>query len=155
MALTNLINRIQALEVFDLESTVIEIINEYGWYISGLIRLQLQEGKDADGKNVTIFGRDYYSDRTIFDKEHGNYPALGKFTEWITNYRTGRFYSSLVTKAEGKTFKTESDVFYFEEILKRSGEKIIMLNKDHLQQFTKEILIPQIKLRFKALKGGV
>ncbi len=153
MALNNLAKRINALEAFDLESVVISIINEYGWYISGLLKLQLQEGKDFEGNPVTIFGRDYYKDSTIFDKEHGLYPPLGKQTEWITNYKTGAFYASLVTVAEGRVFKTESDLFYFEEILKRSGDKIMKLNKEHLQEFTQEILIPQIKIRFNALKG--
>ena len=155
MALNNLAKRINALEQFDIESEIISIINEYGWFISALLRLQLQEGKDSEGNPVTIFGRDYYKDATIFDKEHGLYPPLGKQTEWITNYKTGAFYASLVTIAEGRVFKTESNVFYFEEILKRSGDRIMKLNKEHLRQFTVEILIPQLRVKFKSLQGGV
>lgn len=155
MPLNNLFRKIEALSVFDIEKEVIDIINRNGFYISALLRLQLQEGKDMNDEPVTIFGRDHYSDRTIFDKEHGNYAPLGKQTEWITNYRTGAFYASLVTVAEGKIFRTESNVHYFDEIIKRSGDKIIKLNKKHLIEFTQEILIPELRLRWRAQSSGL
>lgn len=151
MPLDNLYRKIEALEAFDIEKETIDIINKNEYYITALLRLQLQQGLDSEDKPVTIFGRDYYKDSTIFDKEHGNYPPLGKQTEWITNYRTGAFYTSLFTVARGNTFKTESDVPYFEEILKRSGDVIMKLNKEHLLQFSKEILIPQLRIRFLSL----
>jgi hypothetical protein len=155
MPLDNLFRRINALQKFDVERETIVIINEYGWYITDLLRAQLSAGKDSNDQPVTIFGRDYYSDRTVFDKTFGAYPPLGKITEWITNYRTGAFYSSLVTKANGRTFKIESDVPYFEDILKRSGDRIMKLNSEHLKQFVREILKPQLQARYKVFKGGV
>lgn len=151
MPLNNLFKKIEALQVFDVEKETISIINENEHFITALLRLQLQAGKDMNDEPVTIFGRDYYSDRTVFDKEHGNYPPLGRQTEWITNYKEGYFYASLVTVAKGHTFKTVSDVPYFEEILKRSGDSIMQLNKQHLEQFSKEILIPQLRERWKSL----
>jgi len=154
MPLNNLFKKIEAIDAFDIEQEIIDIINKNGDYISGLLRLQLQEGKDFEGKNVTIFGRDHYSDATIFDKErHG--VGLGKQTEWITNYKTGFFYSTLVTTAKGRYFKTESSVPYFEDILKRSGDRIMKLNKYHLEEFSKEILIPELKRRFKKKLNGI
>lgn len=149
MPLNNLFKKIEALELFDIQKETIDIINENGYYITALLRLQLQEGKDMFDEPVTIFGRDYYSDRTIFDKEHGNYPALGKQTEFITNYRMGYFYNSLVTVAQGRVFKTESNVPYFDEIIRRSGDKILKLNNKHLGQFRNEILIPELRLRWR------
>lgn len=153
MALKNLEKRIKALELFDIEKETIDIINKNGYYITALLRLQLQQGKDANDDPVTIFGRDHYSDRTVFDKEHGNYAPLGKQTEWITNYKSGAFYSSLKTTADNRTFKTESDLDYFQDILERSGEVIMKLNKEHLIQFRDEILIPELKKIFNTLKG--
>jgi hypothetical protein len=155
MPLDNLRKKINALQVFDIEKDTIDIINKNEYYITALLKLQLQEGKDSEGKNVTIFGRDYYSDRTIFDKEHGNYPPLGKLTQWITNYKTGAFYASLITVAQGRVFKTESDVAYFDKIIQRSGDKIMKLNKQHLVEFAEEILVPELRKRFKDLSNGV
>lgn len=155
MPLTNLKNKIRAIQVFDIEKETIDIINKFGWYITGLVRLQMQQGLDSEDQPVKIFGRDYYSDRTVFDKEHGNYPPLGKVTQFITNYRTGEFYGSLKTTAKGTVFSTQSNVPYFEDIIKRSSDKIIKLNKIHLAEFTREILIPQLRLRYKALQGGI
>ena len=153
MPLNNLFKKIEALELFDIEKETIDIINKNGYYISALLRLQLQQGKDSLGQDIKVFGRDYYSDRTVFDKTHGNYPALGKVTAYITLFKTGQFYMGLDTKASGRTFKTESDVSYFEEILAMVGENVMKLNKEHLEQFSQEILIPQLRARFKAMSG--
>lgn len=155
MPLLHLQARIRALQQFDVAKEAADIINKNGHYITALIRLQLQSGKDMNDDAVTIFGRDYYSDRTIFDKEHGNYDALGKFTDWITNYKSGDFYRSLETTASGTVFKTSSNLPYFDEILQRSGDKIMKLNKKHLKEFTEEILVPELRRRFKALEHGV
>lgn len=151
MPLNNLFRKIEALERFNIEKEIVDIINKNGDYITGLLRLQLQEGKDSNNENITIFGRDHYSDLTIFNKEmHG--VGLGKQTEWITNYMSGRFYMSLKTTASGRVFKTESDVPYFKDIIARSGDVIMKLNKKHLEEFSSEILIPELRRRFKAMQ---
>lgn len=150
MPLDNLFRKIEALELFDIEKEIIDIINKNGYYITALLRLQLQEGKDGNDEPVTVFGRDFYADSTVFDKErHG--VGLGKQTEFITNYKSGAFYMSLVTITEGRFFKTESSLSYFNDILARSGDVIMKLNKKHLLQFKEEILIPELRLRFKAM----
>lgn len=155
MAFTNITRRINAIIKFDPISESVDIINKNQYYINALLRIQLQQGKDANNENITIFGKDYYADATIFDKEHGNYPALGKFTEWITNYKTGAFYDSLQTTASGTSFKTFSGVPYFNDILTRSGEVAMKLNKKHLKEFGNEILFPELRRRFKRLEHGV
>jgi len=150
MPLDNVMKKIKALQFFDIEKETIDIINKNGYYITALLRTQLQQGKDMFGEPVTIFGRDFYADATIFDKErHG--VGLGKQTEFITNYNSGAFYMSLKTVANGRTFKTESDVPYFSEILRRSGDRIMKLNNKNLGEFRNEILIPQLRQRFKEL----
>lgn len=140
---------------FDVLKESIRIINKNNKLITLMLQKQLAAGKDSEGKDVTLFGKDYYSDRTIFDKEHGRYDALGKVTDRITNYQTGHFYASMKTVAQGHIFKTYSEVWYFQEILKRSGEVIMKLNKENRETFVREILIPQLRLRFKAMQNGV
>jgi len=147
MALDNFFRKLEAIEMFDIESETISIIKEHSYYITGLLRLQLQSGKDANDENVTIFGRDFYSDATIQDKRY-NGVGLGKETDFITNYSSGSFYMSLKTVVDGRVFRTESDLPYFSDILKRSGSVIMKLNKKHLQEFSNEILIPELKRRF-------
>lgn len=145
MPLNNLRNRIEKLQKFDLESSVTLIINKNSEYLADLLSIQLAQGKDADKQNVTVFGRDYYSDRTVFEKErHGS--GLGKVTDRITNYMSGAFYIGLKVTANNKNFVFTSNVPYFEDILKRSGtHRIIELNEEHLSQFKQEILLPQLK----------
>lgn len=154
MSLNNLFRKIEAIEAFDIQRETIDIINKNGDYITGLLRLQLQSGKDSEGLPVNAKYGPFYSDRTVFEKERTGV-GLGKQTEWVTNYMSGTFYASLRTIAEGHTFKTESDVPYFTDILKRSGENIMKLNAEHLREFSEEILIPELKRRFKQLSSGV
>ena len=146
--------KLEVLSDFDIEAETIDIINKNGYYIEGLIRLQLQEGKDGRDENVKVFGRDYYSDRTIQDKRY-NGIGLGKQTEWITNYMTGAFYSSLRTITEGETFETISPLDYFQDILNRSGSVIMELNEKHLKEFSEEILFPELQKRFNSRFNGV
>lgn len=153
MPLNELYKKLVALQEFDIVKETISIINENGYFLVGLLRLQLQEGKDGNDENVKVFGRDYYSDATIFEKErHGI--GLGKETEWITNYMSGKFYSQLVLSTAGTTFKIDSRVDYFDEILLRSGRVIMDLDEKHLEEFQKEILIPQLKARWLAKSQG-
>lgn len=143
----------KALRDFDFQAETIKIINENGFFLIALLRTQLAEGKDSQGKQVTVFGRPFYADRTVFNKErHG--AGLGKQTDWITNYMSGAFYSQLQVITEGKAFRIDSAVPYFDEILSRSGRTIMELNKKNTQQFTKEILIPQLKARLKLRMGN-
>jgi len=151
MPLNNLRNRIQKLQKFNLESSVTAIINSNSDYLANLLSLQLAQGKDADNQNVTVFGRDYYSDSTVFEKtRHGS--GLGKVTDRITNYMSGAFYIGLKVFATDKKFIFTSNVPYFEDILTRSGtHRIIELNEEHLNQFKQEILFPQLKQIYNGL----
>lgn len=148
MGFEDIRNKIKSLQSFDIVSETIDIINKNSFFISGLLRLQLQEGKDGDGKLVTIFGRDFYKDATVFEKErHG--VGFGKFTDWVTNYMSGDFYNSLKVRTDGVTFESYSTVPYFDEILLRSGDVIMELNQEHLLQLSEEIIIPQLQERLR------
>lgn len=154
MAFQNIIKKLRAIERFDIEQETINIINENRYYIEALLRLQLQSGKDGNNEPVTIFGRDFYKDATIFEKErHG--VGLGKETGFVTNYMNGFFYSGLIAQAQGRTFEITSTVPYFTQIILRSGEQIMYLNTEHLQEFSKEVLIPQLQIRLKAFENGI
>src|SRR6185503_5525236 len=103
MPLNNLRNRIQKLQKFNLESYVTAIINSNSDYLANLLSLQLSQGKDSDNQNVTVFGRDYYSDSTVFEQtRYGS--GLGKVTDRITNYLSGDFYIGLKVFATDKKF---------------------------------------------------
>jgi len=151
MPFPNLFRYTERLAKFDLQYETTRIINENSEYLTNLLAIQLSQGKDADGANVTVFGKDYYSDRTVFEKtRHGS--GLGKVTDRITNYMSGAFYFGLKVNVNGTRFVFTSDVPYFQDILTRSGtERVIQLNQEHLEQFRNEILIPQLKLAFNGL----
>lgn len=153
MPLNDFYNKIVALQEFDLEKEISEIIIQNSFYISGLLRTQLQEGRDGKGKLVTIFGKPYYSDLTIQDKYyHG--VGLGKQTEFITNFMSGVFYASLKVRVSGNTFESYSEVDYFGEIIRRSGGVIMELDEIRLRELSEEIIIPELTKRFnKAIHG--
>lgn len=145
--LDDFFKKIAVLEEFDIAAETIKIINSNSIFISDLLKEQLRLGRDGQGKNVTVFGRDFYSDRTTFNKEfHGQ--GFGKFTEWITNYMTGAFYTGIKVKAEGVVFSLSSSVDYYEQIITRSGAVIMELDEQSLRVFSEEILFPQIQQAF-------
>jgi hypothetical protein len=154
MPLDDFYHKIVALQEFDIVKETTEIIQQNSFYLAALLRLQLQEGKDGQGKNVTVFGRDYYSDSTIQDKRY-NGSGLGKQTEFITNYMHGAFYSGIKTRVSGIIFEMYSDVDYFNQIISRSGTVIMELNEKHLKEFSEEILFPELEKRFKSRVNGI
>jgi len=150
MPLDDFYNKIVALEEFNIEVESIDIINKYGYYLVGLLRKQLQEGKDADGKSLLAkYGSDY-SDYTVFNKERRGV-SLGKETGYVTYFMTGAFYTSLEVIAAGDTFSITSPVPYLSSLEAFSGSKrFLELNQEHLTEFSEEILVPQLQLRLNA-----
>ena len=153
MSLVGAIKKLEAIKTFDALSEVADILNENDEYIVGLLRLQLQEGKDANNENVTVFGRDYYSYETLAKKERIS--GLGGFTGWITNYETGYFYRSLQAYATKTGFEIDSSVPYFEDIITRSGQVIMQLNQEHLEDLLHEIVEPELGKRFNLYINGL
>lgn len=142
--------KINVIREFDIRKETIDIINENGDLLTQLLKRQLMSGRDGDKENVTIFGREVYARETIREKfERGK--GIGAITQWITNYMSGKFYSSIYVAAIGEEFVFDSDVEYFDEIILRSGERIMELDDEHLSYFSEEILIPQIQKRFELL----
>lgn len=146
---------VKKIDSFDIEKEAIDILEENIEFLKHLLTEQLSKGIDGDGNQVTIFGRDYYSKFTIEIKT--NYgKGLGSATDRITNYMGGLFYSSIFVKINGRNFSFSSDVPYFSDILLRSGgEKIIQLNRENLDIFTKSVMIPELQKRFKSKVNGV
>lgn len=154
MPLNNLRLKVAALKGFDIVGETMQIINANAYFILGLIRTQMQEGKDADGKPVFAKYGPFYAKSTVFKKERYGV-GLGKHTEWVTNYMTGKFYSQLRVVEVGKTFGVTSDVDYFPEIMARSGPRILALSKKDLREFRRDILLPQLRERFKQYLNGL
>lgn len=148
---SNLAYRLRAVAKFNFSKEAQDIVRKNDAFLIGLLRIQLQEGKDGNDNPVTVFGRDFYADRTVFNKErHGH--GLGKQTGWITNYMTGQFYREMRVVFEGRQFSISSGVPYFREIIGRSGRVIMKLSKKHIQLFTKEILLPELKRRLSSAR---
>jgi hypothetical protein len=148
MSLTNIRKKVSKELVTDNALLIADIINENGAFIVGLLKQQLRMGKDSKNENVTVFGRDYYSDRTVFEKDRKR-----QETRWITNHDTGVFYLSIYVYASAKTqsFIFDSDAPHFSKILLQSGDVIMGLNPENLRRVREEIIIPQLKLRRNAV----
>lgn len=136
-------DKIVAIQEFDIEKEVDNIINSNQEYLTGLIKDQLAQGIDGAGKSVTVFGSSVYSTVTIQRKKYLD--GLAGETRWITNYMSGQFYANMNVKATGQIFQFSSDVPYLEAILEQSGDVILELDQKHLQQFADEILYPQLQ----------
>lgn len=149
MALEDFHKKIDTLAQFDIELEVMNILRDNYQRLLDMIKTQMLSGKDGYDRDVTIFGKDFYSDSWAWVKErHG--VGIGKETDRITNFFQGYFYSYLQLNVEVKEFFFTSDVPYFDEIMLRSGKDILRLNKANLEIVTNEIIVPELQKRFAA-----
>lgn len=154
MAFANIRRKIKAIQEFDIIAETIDIINQNSELLSELLREQLSQGLDADNKPLTIDGNAFYKDWTIWNKERHGY-GLGKVTDYVTYYMSGKFYSMLKVKASGRSFEFVSDVPYFNDIILKSGIRTLELSEFNLSFFREEILVPELQIRLKAHENGV
>jgi hypothetical protein len=149
MGYEDIISRIKKVQEFDPVAETMDIIEKNADFIKELLRGQLASGRDGQGKPVTLFGRDFYADSTIFYKErHG--VGIGKITDHITNYDSGTFYSMLKVRTAESVFEITSDVEYFNDIIARSGSVIMELDSVNMARLANEVVIPQLKQRFNS-----
>lgn len=153
MAFDDFINKITNLESFNIEAETDEIIRENAEVLVEMLRDQMSRGIDGEGNPKTLIRStgvfNGYAQYTIAQKRFFGV-GLGSEIDRITHYNTGEFYLSFNVRVTGETFEIVSDVPYFEDIIAHSGSgrKIMELSKEYLDIFSKEVLEPQLKLRF-------
>lgn len=154
MALTDFFDKINIIDEFDIEAETIDIINKNGEYIEHLVKNQLRKGLSGDGELTRAKHGSYYTDRTIQDKTY-NGQGFGKFTDYVTMFMSGRFYTSLRTVASGDMFEVISNVDYFNKLNSWNDGKLIELNAESLKILSEEIIIPELQLRFNSRFNGI
>lgn len=148
MPLSNLYARIVKLQEFDIQAETIRIINENSDILANMLTRQLKKGVDADGEPALAKYGPFYASPTVLQKEREG-EGLGAETDRVTNYMSGMFYLSLRVQASDNNFVFLSDAPYFQDILIRSKtHRIVELNQKFLNQFSKYILKPQLKIAF-------
>lgn len=152
MPFPGLKSTIEKLSSFDFGQEMIAIVEDNQEKIPEYIREQLASGRDGDDKPVTIFGRDFYADRTIQVKEREGV-GLGAVTDHITNYMSGAFFESLKIETEGEVFEANSDVSYFDEIQKRSPDALLEIDEKNRRDFAETVTLPAIKESLKSKTG--
>lgn len=154
MSLRNIINRLKQIKKFNAEEEIISIVNENKNFIEYILQQQMSQGIDGAGEPVKAKYGDFYSDRTIQEKQRHGF-GLGRETNYVTNYMTGSFYDSIEFVQQGKSGVFKSGVPYFESIILRSGEDIMRLGKESAELLKKEVIEPQLKIRFERYTNGL
>ncbi len=150
MGYSHIIKKLNAAKTFDVARETANIINENEDFVRGLLLSQINRGVDADERPFGLIRRngvfDYYSDATVFQKN------LKGQEVGIINYKdTGLFQETIFVFASIGSFVFDSEVPYFFDILAHAetGERIIELSKANMQILMKEIIIPQLQIKFK------
>lgn len=156
MAISDAIKKLESLMKFDEVKIIDDILTENSDKVKALLLNQLSTGTDGKGNRVTIFGREGYSERTIYRKlnEEGLSP-LAREIRFITNYMSGNFYQSIKLKVEGRQFIFTSDLDYYDDIIQRSGDDIMVLDEDNLKNLSQTIVAPELSKRLKQLADGL
>lgn len=142
--LTDLQQRITRLAAFDFAEELRIAVSANLDRVPDYLRQQLASGKTGDDEPATIFGRSGYSPRTVAIKQ-ANGEGLGAVTDHVTNYMTGDFYRSLVTRLEGDAVESDSDVGYFGDILLYSPVGLLRVNRANRLDFAKSAVLPAVR----------
>lgn len=159
MSLKNFKKKIDYLATFNLEKEIIEIVGQNHNILEDLLRLQLEEGFDADGRVFTLKRKGKLSTQYArFTEEHKHQfgVGLGRITDRITFYDTGAFFSEIKFKTYGLQFEAFSSVPYYNDIISKSGSgiRIMELKQEYLEFFRDEVIFPQVKSRFENHMNG-
>lgn len=159
MPLEDFYKKIVALQEFDLEKEIIDIINEESDFLEDLLKQQMFLGIDGDGNEKTLkrkggFFPEYSPFTKKIKEEFGL--GVGAVTDRITHSMSGEFWHSIKLHISGNEFYFDSDVSYFQDIIASSGsgKKIMELDKYNLDLFTNNVLIPEIQRRFNLKFNG-
>lgn len=154
MPLDNFKSLIDNLRAFDFGKSMQTAVEAYADQLPDMVREQLTAGKDGDGNENKIFGRDTYAPKTIeIKKREGK--GLGAVTDYITNYMTGAFYESLEMKPEYDALDMDSDVPYFGDIRLYSSPALLEVDEDNRRTFANEYVMPAVEDDLKAKTGLV
>ena len=148
MPLDGLYNIIRAVQDFDIASESIDIIKLNSGTILSMLKSQLESGIRGDNKSITIDGRLYY--RSYTESIKTNYGVgIGSYIDRITLYMYGDFYNSLRLVVSGYEFFITSDISYFDDIMKKVGNKSVLdLTSENLSWFSENVLKPELQKRF-------
>lgn len=151
MSLNNLRNTINKLEQFNWGAELETIVTTNTDALVQLQELQLYEGIDSKGSQITLDGRGY-SKKTFEIKT-----AKGQPTDRVTWKDTGALYSSLeaILTSNSITFTSVSEEVKFNIMIERSGPDVIGLDEEKRLQFATNITLPAIKQIFNDKTGFV
>lgn len=140
MALTGLKKLIDGIGSFDLEREqhMIVVINKEK--LADLQATQLSQAITNKGQREV----DSYALRTIEEKLATGV-GLGRVTDRVTYFMTGKLYASLFTYVSSKTFEVRSPLETWDKMVKRIRAENYGLSPDSKQTFREEIMIPGVK----------
>lgn len=139
MALNGLKKLISDLQGFDLEREQHIIVVDNRERIADIQAAQLAEGKDNTGR----VREDEYAPFTVrYKREFGQ--GLGKVTDRVTFYMTGKLYASFFTYVSSQTVEVKSPLETYGKMIQRVGENNFGLSPDSKTTFRDEIMRPSL-----------
>lgn len=143
-------SKANAIASFSFAEETEKIIRANEGFLIKLLQDQLSAGFGGDEEPIRLFGSTEYSKETIRLKSLFGSPPYGKITDHVTLFMHGEFYNSLKFFYDGKEFFFVSNVSYADNILFRSGDKVIELTRYSMSVFQEEILKPQLLAAWKS-----
>ena len=147
MPLDSLRKNIEDLGSFDWGAELNVIVDANTDSIIQLQEDQMYEGKDVEGKDITLDGRGY-SKKTFEYKE-----SKGQPTGRVTLKDTGDFYASLEAVVDNGVLEINGKTEYSSELIERTGNAIFGLNQSKKEQFGVNVVLPAIGQIYKSKTG--
>lgn len=139
MPLPGLKKLISDLQGFDLEREQHIIVVDNRDRIADIQAAQLAEGKDNTGQ----IRQDEYTPFTVrYKQQFGQ--GLGRVTDRVTFYMTGKLYASFFTYVSSKTVEVKSPLETYNKMIERIGQQKFGLSPESKNIFRDEIMRPSL-----------
>jgi hypothetical protein len=138
--LTPLRKLITDIEAFDLPTEQRAIVESKKEVLADFQALVLAEGKNNKGQ----VRDDQYAPLTEYIKTRFG-QGLGRVTDRVTFYMTGRLYASLEVHISSKTYSVKSPLETWDKMVARIGEANYGLDPERQYRFFDEIVRPGVR----------
>ena len=128
------------ISAFDLEAEQRQIVESNKNVLADFQALVLAEGKNNRGQ----VRNDQYAPLTEYIKTRFG-QGLGRVTDRVTFYMTGKLYASLEAHINAKTYEVRSPLETWTKMVERIGRENYGLDPERKERFFEEITRPGVR----------
>ena len=117
-----------------IETTIREVVQRFDHVLIDYVKDQLHDGQDGEKKDLGNYSLGYARIRIKRNLQ----------VDHVDTHFTGKWHASIRVIAEGDGFRISSNVEYDKDLTEKYGENLLLVQEQHLKEFTDIYLVPEI-----------